>query len=321
MLLPDLDLLETFLSVADHRSISEAARTLDLTQPAITKKMKRLEEALQVQLIDRNQRPLQLTEAGETLRARAPGVLTEARQLMSDMRAMGGRSLPVLRIGMSDTLSEILGAEFVGAMTNSADMVELKSGISPWLETAFRARHFDLAVDSPPFVDTAGLGMALLFRDPYVVVLPRDMAGRDLETVLSQENYVGYGRSSKFGAAITNNIQRLGVRKPTRFNFDSTQSLLRFVQTGYGWAVTSAFCLLQSPRALNDIEVLPCPQSTPRDFMLLHREGETDAIAAEAAHRFRTVFARLAQGPWQANAPIAAQMIREANKLVETTAG
>ncbi|MEM7438014.1 MAG: LysR family transcriptional regulator [Pseudomonadota bacterium] len=315
MALPDLDLLETFLTVAEHQSISDAARTLELTQPAITKKIKRLEEAVNVTLIDRNTRPLQLTEAGEVLRGRVPALLTEARELMTDMRVLSGRTLPVLRIGMSDTLSEILGAEFVGAMTHYAELVELKSGISPWLETAFRARHFDLAVDSPPFVDTAGLGMSLLFRDPYVVVLPQDMAEKPLDEVFARENYVGYGRSSKFGAAITSTLTRLGVKKPTRFNFDSTQSLLRFVQTGYGWAVTSAFCLLQSPQALKDVTVLPCPQSTPRDFMLLHREGETDAVASEAAARFQSVFGQLAQGPWARNAPIAAEMIRAVNGL------
>lgn len=315
MALPDLDLLETFLTVAEHQSISDAARTLELTQPAITKKIKRLEDAVQVTLIDRNTRPLQLTEAGQLLRGRAPSLLSEGRQLMTDMRTLSGRTLQVLRIGMSDTLSEILGAEFIGAMTHYAELVELKSGISPWLETAFRARHFDLAVDSPPFVDTTNLGMSHLFYDPFVIAMPRAMAGQPIKEVLQRENYVGYGRSSKLGAAITSTLGRLGVQKPTRFNLDSTQSLLRFVQTGYGWAVTSAFCLLQSPQALNEIHVIPCPESTPRDFRLLHREGETDEVARDAADRFRAVFEQLAQGPWQSNAPIAAEMIRSVNGL------
>ncbi len=313
MQLPDLDLLQTFLTVAEHQSISQAAQTLELTQPAVTKKIKRLEESLQVPVIDRNARPLQLTEAGMILRDRAPGLLNDARRLASDIRSMSTSGLPLLRIGMSDTLSEIMGAEFIGSMQSFAHVVELKSSISPWLETAFRARHFDLAVDSPPFVDTQQVDAKLLFRDPFVIVVPKAMEEKSLEDILKNENYVGYGRSSKFGANCTQLISRLGVERPTRFNFDSTQSLLRFVQAGYGWAVTTAFCVLQSPAALNDISAMPCPKSEPREFFLLNRKGEHEELAKAAAQKFSTVFNQLVEGPWPQLAPQTSKMIREAN--------
>ncbi|MCP5085426.1 MAG: LysR family transcriptional regulator [Rhodobacteraceae bacterium] len=313
MQLPDLDLLQTFLTVAEHQSISQAAQTLELTQPAVTKKIKRLEESLQVPVIDRNARPLQLTEAGMILRDRAPGLLSDARKLASDIRSMSKSGLPLLRIGMSDTLSEILGAEFVGGMQSYAHVVELKSSISPWLETAFRARHFDLAVDSPPFVDTQQIDTKLLFRDPFVVVVPTPLAEKPLEEILRTENYVGYGRSTKFGTSCTQLLAQLGVDRPTRFNFDSTQSLLRFVQAGYGWAITTAFCLLQSPTALKDVSAMRCPNSEPREFYLLNRKGEHEELAAAAAQRFSTVFNQLVDGPWVQIAPRTARMIAEAN--------
>ncbi len=313
MHLPDLDLLQTFLIVAEHQSISQAAHALDLTQPAVTKKIKRLEASLQVPLIDRNARPLQLTEAGLILRDRAPGLLTDACRLAEDIRAMSRSGLPLLRIGMGDSLSEILGAEFIGALQSYAHVVELKSGISPWLETAFRARHFDLAVDNPPFSETQHIDMQLLAHDPFVIALPNAMADKPLSEILKTENYVGYGRSSKFGAYCTQMIAQMGVQRPTRFNFDSTQSLLRFVQAGYGWAVTSAFCLLQSPAALSGITILPCPDSAPRDFYLLNRKGEHEALAGQAAQKFKDVFNQLVDGPWKQIAPETAQMIRAAN--------
>ena len=121
--LPDLDLLQTFLTVAEHQSISQAARSLEITQPAVTKKIKRLEAVFEVDLIDRLARPLQVTEAGNILLERAPSLLREARELTTDIRAMNTSGLPLMRIGMSDTLSEILGAEFVGAMQSFAHVV------------------------------------------------------------------------------------------------------------------------------------------------------------------------------------------------------
>lgn len=311
--LPEFDLMQTFLTVAEHNSISQAARSLDITQPAVTKKIKRLEAVLEVDLIDRNARPLQVTEAGKILLERAPALLRDARELTTDIRALNTAGLPVMRIGMSDTLSEILGAEFVGAMQSFANVVELKSGISPWLETAFRARHFDLAVDSPPFVDTTQVELKSLFKDPFVIAMPKSFEGRDLNEILRNENYVGYGRTSKMGALIIEQLRVIGVDRPTRFNFDSTQSLLRFVQAGYGWAITSAFCLLQSPTALKDLHVVACPKSTPREFSLLNRAGEHRAVATAAHEKFITVFKQLSEGPWQQIDPKTAAMIREAN--------
>ena len=320
MRLLDLDLLQTFLTVAEHRSISQAAQSLELTQPAVTKKIKRLEDNLHVPVIDRNARPLQLTEAGLILRDRAPKLLKEARNLASDIRSMSTSGLPLLRIGMTDSLSEILGAEFVGAMQSYAHVVELKTGISPWLETAFRAHHFDLAVDNPPFADIQNLNAKLLFQDPFVIAIPNSMMKKPVEEILRSENYVGYGRSTKFGSYCTKMISQLGVDRPTRFNFDSTQSLLRFVQAGYGWAVTSAFCLLQSPAALKDISVVHCPRSEPREFFLLNRKGEHEELSIEAAQKFSVIFNQLVDGPWSRIAPVTAQMIRDSNAHIDSLA-
>ena len=311
--LPDLSLLHMFLTVIEHQSMSQAALSLNLTQPAITKKIKRLESLLEAEAFVSVAQLNSITKAGEMLIDRAPSLLRNARALTADIRSLTTSNLPTLRIGMSDSLSEILGAEFVGAMQSFATTVELKSGISPWLETAFRARHFDLAVDNPPFADTAQIDLKSLFKDPLVIAMPKSFAGRDLAEILQTENYVGYGRTSKMGALIIEQLARIGVYKPTRFHFDSTQSLLRFVQAGYGWAITSAFCLLQSPNALRDLAFVPCPNSTPREFFLLNRAGEHEEIATAAHEKFTEIFQKMSNGPWEQIDPKTAQMIRAAN--------
>ena len=56
--------LRTFYAVAKLGSISGAARALNLGQPAATKRLKRLEEEVGMELIHRGKRPVQLTTAG-----------------------------------------------------------------------------------------------------------------------------------------------------------------------------------------------------------------------------------------------------------------
>ena len=49
----DLGLLATFLAVARHRSLTEAARELGLTQPGVSRRVQRLEQELGVALLER----------------------------------------------------------------------------------------------------------------------------------------------------------------------------------------------------------------------------------------------------------------------------
>ena len=65
--------LETFIAVAEANSFSRAAERLNLTQPAVTKRIQRLEDSLGTQLFDRIGRSVELTEGGRPIHAEASG--------------------------------------------------------------------------------------------------------------------------------------------------------------------------------------------------------------------------------------------------------
>ena len=85
--LPPLRLLSVFEAVARHRSLSLAARTLNVTQPAVSKSLRDLEQWIGATLFDRNRRPLALTESGEVLL----GATREGLGLIADALAEIGR--------------------------------------------------------------------------------------------------------------------------------------------------------------------------------------------------------------------------------------
>ena len=120
-------------------------------------------------------------------------------------------------------------------------------------------------------------------------------------------------QTTKFGNDCAQINRRLGISTPAKFHFDSTQSLLRFVQADYGWAITSAMCILQDTAASKGLTILPCPHSVPRSFQLMHHAGELDQIAAQAAQKFRSVFDQLLNGPWPRIAPQISDMLAKAN--------
>ena len=83
-----------FLKVAELESFTRAAATLHISQSALTMQVKQLEEALGVQLLDRNKRGVALTTAGRDLQG-------PLQRLVADAEAIAGyaRDLSALRTG------------------------------------------------------------------------------------------------------------------------------------------------------------------------------------------------------------------------------
>ena len=77
--MPSLDLLQGFEAAARHLSFTKAGAELFLTQSAVSRQMKELEEQLGVALFHRRHRALGLTDAGQQFYAAAAQVLTTMR--------------------------------------------------------------------------------------------------------------------------------------------------------------------------------------------------------------------------------------------------
>jgi DNA-binding transcriptional LysR family regulator len=89
--LPALDLLVGFEAAARHLSFTKAGEELFLTQSAVSRQIKELEEQLGVDLFQRRHRALALTEAGKSFYASAAQVLTTMRAATDRLRAQAGK--------------------------------------------------------------------------------------------------------------------------------------------------------------------------------------------------------------------------------------
>ena len=311
----DFELLKTFLAVAERRSISAAAIELGLAQPTVTQHLQRLESSIGIPLLRRDTRPLGLTEAAEHLLQGLPSPLERIETLLAETRTLRDSPRSVLRIAMPDSLSCVLGAEILAASGHLARQLELRAGVSPWIEDTLRSGQCDLAIDCPPFVRTAGVTSRLLFHDPYVIVAPRRMPEVQLARIVEDMPQVAFGRSSKFGTATASIAQALGAHEPARFSFDSTHSLLRFVQAGYGWAVTSALCLLQAPNSLPELVVYECPSQQRRTFHLLNGKKTAEQEAEGLANSVVSVFRMCLSERWNTQSPDVAALLARANEV------
>ncbi|MFL6574761.1 MAG: transcriptional regulator GcvA [Burkholderiales bacterium] len=89
--LPALDLLVGFEAAARHLSFTKAGEELFLTQSAVSRQIKELEQQLGVELFQRRHRALALTDAGKSFYASAAQVLTTMRTATDRLRARVGK--------------------------------------------------------------------------------------------------------------------------------------------------------------------------------------------------------------------------------------
>lgn len=99
----DPDLLRTFLSVHRHGNLTRAAEELFVSQPAVSRRVGRLERSLGLPLFERLGKSLHLTEAGEALAREAAALIGSAERLAEVVRARRSGEEGRLRIGASTT--------------------------------------------------------------------------------------------------------------------------------------------------------------------------------------------------------------------------
>lgn len=101
----DIKVLRYFLALCETGSITAAARELNMTQPALTRQMKALEEELGDQLFIRKKKGIMLTDAGEYLSKRAIEIVSLADRTVNEFPQKGREITGSLRIGASESPS------------------------------------------------------------------------------------------------------------------------------------------------------------------------------------------------------------------------
>jgi DNA-binding transcriptional LysR family regulator len=177
----EIDDIRAFVTVADAGSISRAASELYLTQPAVTRRLQRLESACGTPLVDRRQRPFSLTTAGAAILERCRDVLvtvTELRGSATQASAPAGE----VNVGVAHALTDAVLVEPVEQMQQRFPGVALRiqSGWSREILDKVRGRTLDAGLLLLPQGDPlpSGVTGAALASESIVVVARRGAAAR-----------------------------------------------------------------------------------------------------------------------------------------------
>ena len=165
--------LRYLVAVADTRHFGRAAERSFVSQPTLSAQLKKLEEYLGVQLIERAPKRVQLTAAGEEVVERARRILEASDEIVDLARGHSDPLAGRLRLALLPTIGPYLLPNVAGRLRKSLPRLELmlyEYQTDPMLEK-LHSGEIDVGILAFP-VPMDGLDSFELYKEPFTVAVP-----------------------------------------------------------------------------------------------------------------------------------------------------
>ena len=243
--------LESFVAVARHRSFTEAALDLHLSQSAVSQQISALERELNAQLLDRSRRRVALTPAGAALLERAERLLQDSVAARRAVAAAQGHIAGALDIAASHTIAAYLIPEPLALLARRHP--EVRASVR--IENTERVVGSLLADEADVgfvegYVSAEGIRLEELHSDELVVIVPPDHRLSGEPSVdpadLAAEPFVVRERGSGTQRIAEAELARTGVdtaRLRVVAQLSGIDAIKAAVEAGLGIAVVSALAV------------------------------------------------------------------------------
>ena len=245
----ELRQLVSFYHVARLRSVSKAARTLELGQPTVTTHLRKLEDEFEIILFDRIKRPIQLTSEGLLLLELVTPVVQAVDILKTQMNYSESRGSFIVG-AYPDLVMHHLPPGIQAFSKNYPDVrIQLLARPYTPLLRLVKSGEIDLAFSAPPPSDDQSLDFQELFEFDIVLMTPlgHPLLEKDKISLkdLSPWPLILSGPESWTRQKVEQELRNQGVSWDVVLALDDTVSIKRYVETGMGVAVCADFTLHQ----------------------------------------------------------------------------
>ncbi|MFM0727291.1 LysR family transcriptional regulator [Paraburkholderia strydomiana] len=170
-----LQQLKVFVAVARERSFTRAAREFDLTQSAVSRCVRELEDAVELKLFDRTTRQVELTHAGASLERRIGRLLDEIELTLLEERAAYDGHTGVVVLASNPVLSSSWVAQALARCASAFPELIVSVRDQPQCGVLASVEQgevdFGLVSLAQPF-DNELLHAQVIFRTPLHAVIP-----------------------------------------------------------------------------------------------------------------------------------------------------
>ena len=169
----NLRALQYFVKLAELKHFSKAADACFVSQPTLSTQIKKLEEELGVQLVERSPKMIMLTPVGEEISARARLILNDIEQIRSVARRSSNPAEGTLRLGLFPTLAPYFLPHVVPTIRSRYPSLSLQLAEEKTddIMRMLQSGELDAALLALP-INSEGLVVEVLFEEPFVLALP-----------------------------------------------------------------------------------------------------------------------------------------------------
>jgi DNA-binding transcriptional LysR family regulator len=286
--------LRVFASVAEQGSFTRAAGALRLSQPAVSKAVRELEQQTGMPLFERAGRATRLTAAGAALFARARELFAVAQTAEEELRALRGLEGGVLRVGASTTIATWLLPPYLARFREAHPGVALhvSSANTRSIAHALLERRLDIALVEGP-VRHPRIEVVPWREDELVIIAPvtHHLARRRniRLTSIAGEPFIVREPGSGTRRVAERALAAQGVEIRVALQLGSTEAIKQAVAAGLGLAIVSRFAAADQV-ALGRLAAIGVREAAlGRTLTELRVRGRAPGPAAQT---FREVLAR-----------------------------
>ena len=243
--------LTVFKAVADKRSFSQAAKSLHISQPAISLQIQSLEANLGARLFDRNNKRVVLTQAGKTFYKFTTQIIELYDQAHKEIAELTGLVKGRIKIGASLTIGDYVLPKIAGHFIKKHPEVNISVRIANTEEIIqyLLNNTLDIGLIEGP-TKHSDLILEKFMDDELVVVVPFDhlwakKKSISIEKLLSQP-FVSREKGSATRQIVEEQLRECNVNGeelPVTLELGSTQAIKEAVGSGLGVSIISKWAL------------------------------------------------------------------------------
>ncbi len=257
---------EVFKVVSEVKNFSKASIVLNMSQSAVSKSIKKLEEEFGVSLFIRKKYGVELSRYGEKIKPEIISVLNQHRRLENVVNAFNKLQTGQLVIGSFSSASALLLPNLIKkfSMKYPNIQVVIKEGhydeIRQWLDNG----DVDIALLIKEFVGDSE--ETYLFTDHVKLLAPKSYKLDKKVSIKTIEDYPFIVSEHYPNPYLTNIFNRFNVKPNTKYVVKTNQTIFAFVEKGIGLALLPESTLL---RYDYDFDVISLNETIPRNIYLV----------------------------------------------------
>ncbi|MEK5083759.1 LysR family transcriptional regulator [Bacillus sp. FSL H8-0515] len=234
--------LEYFQTLARIQHVTKAAKSLSITQPALSRSIARLENHLGVSLFDRQGRSISLNQYGHIFLRRVQAMMKEYTEGKEEIQALLKPDQGIVSLGFLHTLGTLLVPDLIGSFQQEYPNIafQLKQNHSYWLLERLKSGDLDLCLLASIKPEDP-IQWIKLWSEELFVFVPNDhpLASRESITLneISGERFILLKKGYALRMTVDELFEKANIQPNIMFEGEEAATAAGFVAAGLGISI------------------------------------------------------------------------------------